>query len=247
MYSWRPATRAPRSSPTSAMSISRRMTSRRCSTSPSARISRSPSSVPKGRLVAGIVDRFAAARRRCFGPTRAAARLEGSKAFTKDFLRRYAIPTASYAAFTAAELRCALCAGAALAAGRQGRWARRRQGRGDLRDARSGDRHGHRHARRQLRRRRQYHRHRGVPERRRGQLHRGGPRRPSDSARHLAGPQAPRRRRSRPQYRRHGRVFAGAPRHAGAARAHHARGDTAHAGADCDSMGILIRDFYTPA
>lgn len=57
---------------------------------------------PEGPLVAGIVDRFAAAGRPCFGPTRAAARLEGSKAFTKDFLRRYRIPTASYATFTAA-------------------------------------------------------------------------------------------------------------------------------------------------
>jgi phosphoribosylamine---glycine ligase len=58
---------------------------------------------PEGPLVAGIVDRFSAAGRACFGPSRAAARLEGSKAFTKDFLRRYGIPTASYAAFTAAD------------------------------------------------------------------------------------------------------------------------------------------------
>jgi len=56
---------------------------------------------PEGPLVAGIVDRFAAAGRACFGPSGAAARLEGSKAFTKDFLRRHRIPTASYAAFTA--------------------------------------------------------------------------------------------------------------------------------------------------
>jgi phosphoribosylamine--glycine ligase len=55
---------------------------------------------PEGPLVAGIADRFAAARRACFGPSRAAARLEGSKAFTKDFLERHRIPTASYAAFT---------------------------------------------------------------------------------------------------------------------------------------------------
>ena len=55
---------------------------------------------PEGPLVAGIVDRFKAAGRACFGPSRAAARLEGSKAFTKDFLRRYAIPSASYATFT---------------------------------------------------------------------------------------------------------------------------------------------------
>jgi phosphoribosylamine--glycine ligase len=55
---------------------------------------------PEGPLVAGIVDRFAATGRACFGPSRASARLEGSKAFTKDFLRRHRIPTAGYAAFT---------------------------------------------------------------------------------------------------------------------------------------------------
>jgi phosphoribosylamine--glycine ligase len=58
---------------------------------------------PEGPLVAGIVDRFAAAGLACFGPTRAAARLEGSKAFTKGFLRRYGIPTAGYATFTSAD------------------------------------------------------------------------------------------------------------------------------------------------
>jgi phosphoribosylamine--glycine ligase len=57
---------------------------------------------PEGPLVAGIVDRFAAAERRCFGPSRAAARLEGSKAYTKEFLSRHRIPTASFATFTAA-------------------------------------------------------------------------------------------------------------------------------------------------
>jgi phosphoribosylamine--glycine ligase len=57
---------------------------------------------PEGPLVAGIVDRFTAAGRACFGPTRAAARLEGSKAFTKDFLERHRIPSARYATFTAA-------------------------------------------------------------------------------------------------------------------------------------------------
>ena len=54
---------------------------------------------PEGPLVAGIVDRFTAAGRACFGPSRAAARLEGSKAFTKDFLQRHRIPTAGYATF----------------------------------------------------------------------------------------------------------------------------------------------------
>jgi phosphoribosylamine--glycine ligase len=56
---------------------------------------------PEGPLVAGIVDRFTAAGRACFGPSKAAARLEGSKAFTKDFLQRHGIPTARYASFTA--------------------------------------------------------------------------------------------------------------------------------------------------
>jgi phosphoribosylamine--glycine ligase len=55
---------------------------------------------PEGPLVAGIVDRFTAAGRACFGPSRAAARLEGSKAFSKDFLQRHRIPTASHATFT---------------------------------------------------------------------------------------------------------------------------------------------------
>ncbi len=54
---------------------------------------------PEGPLVAGIVDRFNAVNLRCFGPSQAAARLEGSKAYAKEFLRRYGIPTASYATF----------------------------------------------------------------------------------------------------------------------------------------------------
>ena len=57
---------------------------------------------PEGPLVAGIADRFRAANKRCFGPSRAAARLEGSKAFSKEFLTRFSIPTASFATFTAA-------------------------------------------------------------------------------------------------------------------------------------------------
>ncbi|HXI47482.1 MAG TPA: phosphoribosylamine--glycine ligase [Steroidobacteraceae bacterium] len=58
---------------------------------------------PEVPLVAGIVDRFAAADRRCFGPSRNAARLEGSKAFTKEFLQRHRIPTAGFATFGAAD------------------------------------------------------------------------------------------------------------------------------------------------
>ena len=55
---------------------------------------------PEGPLVLGLCDEFAAAGLRCFGPSRLAARLEGSKAFTKDFLRRHGIPTAAYGTFT---------------------------------------------------------------------------------------------------------------------------------------------------
>jgi phosphoribosylamine--glycine ligase len=55
---------------------------------------------PEAPLVAGIVDRFAELNLPCFGPTAGAAQLEGSKSFTKDFLARHDIPTASYAVFT---------------------------------------------------------------------------------------------------------------------------------------------------
>jgi phosphoribosylamine--glycine ligase len=55
---------------------------------------------PEAPLVAGVVDAFSAAGLRCFGPRRAPSQLEGSKAFTKEFLRRHQIPTGSYATFT---------------------------------------------------------------------------------------------------------------------------------------------------
>ena len=55
---------------------------------------------PEAPLVAGVVDRFRAAGLRIFGPTAAAAQLEGSKAFAKDFLARHHIPTAFYAVHT---------------------------------------------------------------------------------------------------------------------------------------------------
>ncbi len=54
---------------------------------------------PEAPLVAGIVDRFVEADLPCFGPTGAAAQLEGSKAFTKDFMARHRIPTARYKTF----------------------------------------------------------------------------------------------------------------------------------------------------
>ena len=57
---------------------------------------------PEAPLVAGVVDTFQARGLACFGPSAAAARLEGSKAFAKQFLERHAIPTARFAAFTRA-------------------------------------------------------------------------------------------------------------------------------------------------
>lgn len=55
---------------------------------------------PEAPLVEGIVDFFAKENLACFGPSQGAAQLEGSKAFTKDFLARHNIPTADYANFT---------------------------------------------------------------------------------------------------------------------------------------------------
>lgn len=58
---------------------------------------------PEAPLVDGVVDAFTAAGLPCFGPTAAAAQLEGSKAFTKDFLARHQIPTGDYENFTEIE------------------------------------------------------------------------------------------------------------------------------------------------
>lgn len=58
---------------------------------------------PEAPLVIGVVDAFRAAGLNIFGPTEGAAQLEGSKAFTKDFLARHHIPTAEYQNFTEVE------------------------------------------------------------------------------------------------------------------------------------------------
>jgi len=55
---------------------------------------------PEAPLVAGVVDAFQQADLRCFGPSKTAAQLEGSKSFSKDFLSRHKIPTAAYQTFT---------------------------------------------------------------------------------------------------------------------------------------------------
>ena len=55
---------------------------------------------PEAALAAGVVDEFRARGLRIFGPTKAAAQLESSKAFAKDFMKRHGIPTAAYEAFS---------------------------------------------------------------------------------------------------------------------------------------------------
>jgi phosphoribosylamine--glycine ligase len=58
---------------------------------------------PEAPLAAGVVDEFRRRGLRIFGPTRAAAQLESSKAFAKDFMKRHGIPTAEYETFTDAD------------------------------------------------------------------------------------------------------------------------------------------------
>lgn len=62
---------------------------------------------PEAPLVIGVVDLFREHQLNIFGPTQAAAQLEGSKTFTKDFLARHHIPTAAYQSFTDTDLACA--------------------------------------------------------------------------------------------------------------------------------------------
>jgi phosphoribosylamine---glycine ligase len=57
---------------------------------------------PEAALAAGVVDRFRERGLRIFGPTQAAARIESSKAFSKDFMKRHGIPTAAYEVFASA-------------------------------------------------------------------------------------------------------------------------------------------------
>src|SRR5574343_1889055 len=59
---------------------------------------------PEAPLSQGVVDIFRARGLRIFGPTKAAAQLESSKAFAKDFMKRHAIPTAAYETFSDAAL-----------------------------------------------------------------------------------------------------------------------------------------------
>ena len=97
---------------------------------------RSPSSGPKCPLVAGIVDHFAMRGLPCFGPRKAPAQLEGSKAFTKEFLIRHGIPTAGYRTFTRDDLRPGVAGRAAGPHRGEGPRPGRRQGRDHRADRR---------------------------------------------------------------------------------------------------------------
>ena len=189
---------------------------------------------PEAPLAAGVVDLFRARGLRIFGPTQAAAQLESSKAFAKDFMQRHGIPTARYATFTDAAAAHAYVDSAGRAHRHQGRRPGRRQGRGGGHDAGRGARGdrlhaGRQHARRAAQRRRRARGDRGVP---------GRARRPASSCMcdgknvlPLATSQDHKRllrRRHRPQHRRHGRLFAGAGGHAQRACAGDARDHPAH-------------------
>ena len=169
---------------------------------------------PDNPLVAGIVDDIEAAGFRTFGPTKAAARLEGSKGFTKDLCRKYGIPTAAYERFTdaASAKAYARAQGAPIVVKADGLALGKgvvvAQTVAEAEDAidmmfggafgavgqRGGDR--------------------GVPQRRGSLLLRAVRRRDRDPAGLRAGSQARLRRRRGTEYRRHGRLFAGAGLHA---------------------------------
>ena len=84
---------------------------------------------PEAPLVAGLVDDLTAAGIKAFGPSKAAAQLEGSKAFTKELCAEFGIPTAAYPRFTDARAAKAYVAQLRRADRREGRRSRRRQGR----------------------------------------------------------------------------------------------------------------------
>ena len=132
---------------------------------------------PEAPLAAGVVDLFRSRGLRIFGPTRAAAQLESSKAFSKEFMQRHGIPTARYATFTTRRQRTRYVDARRRADRGQGRRPGRRQGRGGGDDAPQA--HAaidfmlrRQHARRAAQRRRRARGDRGVPAGRGSQLHR---------------------------------------------------------------------------
>ena len=183
----------------------------------SARRSTSPSSDRKARWPTGIVDAFRARGLPIFGPTRAAARLESSKDFAKEFMMRHPIPTASYRTFTDPVDRQGLHQRPRRADRRQGRRTGCGQGgggRGHHRRSACRDRPDD--GRKPVRRRR--HRRVLVEEWLEGEEASFIVMVDGRNVLTLAiqpGPQAAARRRPGPEHRRDGRLLAGADRHAG--------------------------------
>ena len=181
---------------------------------------------PEAPLVAGLADDLRAAGIKVFGPSKFAAQLEGSKGFTKDICAKHGIPTAAYGRFSDRDEALAYLEahGAPIVIKADGLAA----GKGvtvamDMAEARAAvaDIFS-----RQVRRGRM--RDRGIPRGRGGQLLRADGWKERLAARHRTGPQARRRRRHRPQHRRHGCLLAGALHDARAVR----RGAGAHRQAD---------------
>ncbi len=165
---------------------------------------------PEAPLCAGIVDDLEAAGIKAFGPTRAAARLEGSKGFTKDLCRENGIPTAAYERFRAADpaktyLRTRgapiVVKADGLAAGKGVVVAQTVAEAEAAIDMMFGGGLGEAGGEVVIEE---------FLDRRGGVLLRAVRRRDRDRADHGAGPQARLRRRSRTEHRRHGRLFAGA-------------------------------------
>jgi phosphoribosylamine---glycine ligase len=154
---------------------------------------------PEAPLVAGVVDAFRARGRAIFGPTAAAARLEGSKVFAKYFLQQSNIPTAAFVAAPDAAAGASRARSLQLPRSDQSRRPRSGQRRGRRGGSRyGGSRFGVAEAAFRGRR---------VPVRRRGQLHRPVRRPQRGSAGTDPGSQSGLRWRCGSQHGRHGRIL----------------------------------------
>ena len=178
---------------------------------------------PEAPLVAGLGDALGEAGIKYFGPTRAAAQLEGSKGFTKDLCRTANIPTAAYGRFMDPEAAKTYLGVARPADRRQGRRTRRPARASSSRRRGKKPRPPSMPVFRRLRHGWQRDRHRRISRGRGSELLRALRRRDGAAARLGARSQARRRRRHRPEYRRHGRLFTGADHHARNGRPRHAR------------------------
>ena len=174
-YWSRPATAAPPPSRACATSTSRPRTSPGSSRSRRPNGSASPSSGPRRRWSPASSMRSAAAGLRCFGPRKAAAQLEGSKAFTKEFLKRHGIPDRGLRHVHARDLRSE--PGCARSARRSSsRPSGLAAGKGVSSPTRADEAIASAlsHVRRPVRRRGRSSRHRGIPAGRGSELHRHG-------------------------------------------------------------------------